>query len=115
MNVYIFIDNPDLGEQHDDAIASLQACIGEDNPHATLVNETANDEQDIERLGIVFTLKRSKYLHTPLADLYKIALKYKCDFVVGIVEGDAYEDICYFGIEEGKPDAYEIGCYLGLK
>lgn len=112
MKIYMYVDNPDLGENEQAMVDSLAEWVGEDNPHATFVNER---EPETEwTLGIELEMKNRKFLAAPLNALHKLALKYKCDFVVGYIEDGEKEDVCYFGKEEGKPDLFEIGSYLGF-
>lgn len=113
MHVYVFVDNPDFGENEDAVIAQIESWVGEDNPHVTFVND-CNGQNGTKRLGVELKLKQRKFLSPPLLALNKVAQQYKCDFVVGYIEENVYEDVCFFGKEEGKPDAYEIGCYLGF-
>lgn len=110
MKIYMYVDNPELGEQEQAMADALNAWVGEDNPHASFVYDTTESIT----LGIEFEMKNKKFLAAPLKDLYALAQQYKCDFVVGFYEGEDREDVCYFGKEEGKPDAFEIGSYLGF-
>lgn len=117
MHIYMFVTEPhEIDESEQDVIeekrasleAAVQAFVGEGNLYIQFVNEG-------ERLGITANLKRAKHLNEPLKALYAIAKEHKCDFVTGVIDGDTYEDVCYFGCEEGKPDPFEISSYLGFE
>lgn len=110
MKIYMYVDNPDLGENEQAMVDAIAQWVGEDNPHAKFIN--ARDDEWI--LGIELEMKNRKFLAEPLNAMHKLALKYKCDFVVGYIEDGEKEDVCYFGKEEGKPDLFEIGSYLGF-
>ncbi|WP_053981652.1 hypothetical protein [Marinagarivorans algicola] len=117
MKVFFFVAEPqdDSATQDTQKIAEqLQAWVGEDNPHAVFIHTEAC-EQGGARLGVEMKIKLPKQLNTPLEAFYKIANEYQCDFVVGFIDGDDYEEVCFFGKEEGKPDPFAIGCYLGFE
>ena len=114
MQIYIMVDQPEFDENEAAAVAAISDWVGEDNPHATLIHVERDDEAEFQ-LGIEMQIKAAKQLIPPLNEFYKIAKKFKCDFVVGFIEGDEREDVCFFGNEEGKPDAFEVGCYLGFE
>lgn len=111
MKIYMFIDAPELGEKEATAIEALNAWVGEGNPHARFVDE----REGAWRLGIELDMKKPKFLTTPLNDMYAFAKEYKCNFVVGYIDNETYEDVCYFGQDEGKPDPFAIACYLGFE
>lgn len=113
MHVYIFVDNPEFGENESAVILSIESWVGEENPHVKFVNDR-DEKSGTWRLGVELQLKKRKFLSPPLVALNKVAQHYKCNFVVGYIENSVYEDVCFFGKDEGKPDAYEIGCYLGF-
>lgn len=114
MQIYILVDQPDLGEKEAEAVAAVQAWVNDNSAHATLVYSPASDEAELE-LGISMKIKAPKQLIAPLNGLYTIAKQYKCEFVLGVLTEQEREDICYFGHEEGKADAYEVGSYLGFE
>ena len=117
MKVFFYVAEPqDVDEkQETQKIAEqLQLWVGEDNPHTEFIQKEA-DEQNGARLGIEMMIKAPKQLNAPLTALYKIAKEYRCDFTVGFIEGNNYEEVCFFGDEEGKPDPFAIGCYLGFE
>ncbi|HEY7771749.1 MAG TPA: hypothetical protein VIC26_01100 [Marinagarivorans sp.] len=113
MQIYIMVDQPDFGEREQAAIAAVTTWVEEHSPHATLVHTDAGEGAELE-LGIEMQIKAAKQLIPPLNDFYAFAKEYKCDFVVGLIDGDEREDVCFFGHEEGKADAFEVGCYLGF-
>lgn len=111
MNIYFWVDQPDLGDSESQFIEGLTAFVVEHKEHAELVNTQSDGQWS---LGIDMKIKATKQLVAPLNALYPLAKMAKCDFVVGFVEEGSREDVCYFGYEEGKADAFEVACYLGL-
>ena len=114
MQIYIMVDKPEFEDKEADAVAAITQWVGEDNPHATLVHVAESEEAEFQ-LGIEMQIKAAKQLIPPLNEFYKIAKTFKCDFVVGSIEGEDREDVCFFGYEEGRADAFEVGCYLGFE
>ncbi len=114
MQIYIMVDKPEFEEKEADAVKAVTQWVGEDNPHAILIHVAASEEVEF-KLGIEMQIKAPKQLIPPLNEFYKIAKTFKCDFVVGSIEGEDREDVCFFGYEEGKADAFEVGCYLGFE
>ncbi len=117
MKVFFFVAEPqdDSTTQDTQKIAEqLQAWVGEDNPHAVFIHKEAGEQGDA-RLGVEMKIKLPKQLNAPLDAFYKITHECNCDFVVGFIDGDDYEEVCFFGKEEGKPDPFAIGCYLGFE
>ena len=110
MQIFLYIDNPELGEQEAEVIAVLQTWVAEHAPHAVFIHTP-----EINKLGVRMQIKAPKQLNQPLADMYVLAKKYRCEFSVGFIENDQEEEVCFFGDEEGKPDPFEIGCYLGFE
>lgn len=72
----------------------------------------ADREADV---GIEFSITKPEKLKGTLNALQQMAKTYKCDFVVGVKEAGNYQNVCYFGHEEGRPDLYEISAYLGFE
>jgi hypothetical protein len=72
----------------------------------------ADREADV---GIEFSITKPEKLKGTLNALYQMAKTHKCDFVVGVKEEGEYQNVCYFGNEEGRPDMYEISAYLGFE
>lgn len=96
-------DEEDLSELVDDMI------------HDTFIGAIlAEAEDDQQVLSVHFQAKRSVHMKDLLNQLYDLAKKYKCDYELGLFEGEKKEAVCYFGHSEGKPDYFEFGSYLGL-
>lgn len=109
MQVYIFVDNPNF-EEEESFLSQLGSIVAEQTPFLEFVDRI----QDSNRhLGVLLQPKEPKHLIAPLNALYALAKTLNCEFVVGVVNGGDYEDVCFFGKEEGKPDAFEIASYLG--
>ncbi len=118
MRLYIYIDQPDYAELATPISQELSAWIGSNKKHIQLVNRALAEypEQADNELGIDIQLETANALKKPLEYLYGLARTHKIDFVVGIhdPESGAREDVCYFGLEEGRPDPDEVALYLGL-
>lgn len=71
-------------------------------------------DADVGMPGVELTMNSKFDLKEPLNALQAVANKYKCNFVVGLIDSqsDTREDVCYFGHDEGRPDLHEIACYL---
>ena len=120
----MYIESSELADIATDVSKSIENWIKESSNQAVLVNsQPEQDDVMIDEdypdwnLGINIEISKGRELKEPLNFLYKLAKKYKCDFVLGIFSGDqnTSEDICYFGNEEGKPDYCEISSYIGVK
>lgn len=118
MNIYMFAEQDELDDIRS-ALAVELSQWSEPKTTVTFVNrdadsaETPNTKRSIE-LGIELTLSKVQKLKEPLNALYKMSKAHHCDFVVGIIEGESYQDVCYFGDQEGRPDMFEIANYLGM-
>ena len=119
MKLYIFAEQDELEDIAEALYAKIAAWA---EPKTTVTAIYRHDDsaepvrgkyRDIE-VGIEFSAKNSNKLKEPLNTLYKLAKDYKCEFVVGQIEDDTYQDVCYFGHEEGRPDMFEIANYLEL-
>lgn len=65
--------------------------------------------------GLLVWVKKAEQLKMPLNFLYGLAKTFKLEFAVSLEEENGgWEEVCYFGHEEGKPDVFEISCYTGL-
>ena len=111
MEIYCFVDQPNFGEDANDAVTAITHWQKNDYGQGSLVN---NNDNDPWLLGITTEVNKAKHLIPLLNGLYKIAKEYKCDFVIGFMDNGEREDVCFFGHEEGKADAFEVGCYLGI-
>ena len=110
MQIFLYIDNPELDENEAQVISVLQAWVTAHAPHAAFIHLPESNT-----FGVQLHIKAAKQLNQPLADMYALAKQYHCEFVVGFIEDGQEEEVCFFGHEEGKPDAFEIGCYLGFE
>ena len=116
LKVYLFAVHDEL----DDIASALAVSLADWAEAKTTIqfvhrtDEAVKSGHDIE-LGFELTISKTQKLKEPLNFLYATAREHQCEFVVGIIEDDAYQDVCYFGFEEGRPDMYEIAHYLGLE
>lgn len=112
-NVYMQAEADDLQDIASDLKVKITAWVGDKDTGSHLLAES--DEEGVyQRVGINIQVRKRADLKEPLRFLYELARQHKCDFVLGVYDGDRLEDICYFGNEEGKPDAFEVANYIGL-
>lgn len=112
--IYIYVDAPDdVKDFAATADAVRDWTDGRDN--VTWIHRTGDDAQrgDLDA-GIELNARRASDLKVPLNALYSIARQFRCDFVVGKRVESGFEDVCYFGAEEGRPDMFEVATYLGI-
>lgn len=109
MRLSVYCESPEM----DDFVEAAAEAIGEWLKTAAETTELLRTEQ---RLGLTLDVKKSNHLKSPLKFLYDLAKKHKQEFVVAMQDegSDEWEEVCFFGNEEGRPDAFEISCYLGL-
>lgn len=109
MRLSVYCESPEM----DDFVEEASEAIDQWLKSATGTTELLRTEQ---RLGLALDVKKSNHLKSPLKFLYDLAKKYKQEFVVAMLDesSNEWEEICFFGDEEGRPDAFEISCYLGL-
>jgi hypothetical protein len=119
LNVYFFAEHDEI-EDIADAIYKELGVWAE--PKTTVTTVLRNDETDEQpktkretEVGYEISISKTQKLKDPLNFLNTVAKSHKCDFVVGMLEDDKYQDVCYFGNEEGRPDMFEIAHYLGLE
>ncbi|CAA0121596.1 Uncharacterised protein [BD1-7 clade bacterium] len=120
MQIYIHFEGDDLIDVAADIHRDLTDWATEFPAIAVVGVKVVDDEADdsvveFEQLGIRLDVNKREKLKDPLDFLYQVAKQYKVECVVGIIENDNHEDICYFGHAEGKPDVFEVGTYIGLK
>lgn len=120
MNVYFFADH----EEIEDCFEAIHKELAEwAEPKTTVTTILRTFETDTEpttdreiEVGFEISVSKTQKLKDPLNFLYGVAKAHKCEFVVGLIEeSSSYQDVCYFGFEEGRPDMFEIAHYLGLE
>lgn len=111
-NLYMQVESEDLQELAAPLQSAISDWVNEKDTGAHLLCEKEGDL--VSRLGINIQVRKKAGLKEPLRFLYEQARAHKCDFVLGVYDGDQQEDLCYFGNEEGKPDVFEIANYIGL-
>ena len=112
-NIFIQVESDNLQDVGASIASAISAWEAEKDTGAHLL-----DERDGERyaaLGINIQVRKTAGLKEPLRFLYALAKEHKCDFVLGVYDGERKDEICYFGHEEGKPDVFEIANYVGLQ
>ncbi len=123
MKIYLHLEADELDENEDRAeilITAISEWLKEGKSAAQLVN--ANVEEGAERgrtdwdIGLIIETRKKTILAKPLNFLYELAQKEQQEFVVGIYDEthSSYENVCYFGYEEGRPDLHEVASYLGI-
>ncbi len=111
-NLYIQVESDDLQNIAQSVEADVAPWLVEKNTGAQLMSE--REGEDYLSVGINIQVRKKAGLKEPLRFLYSVAKTHKCDFVLGVYDGDVKEDLCYFGHEEGKPDVFEVANYIGL-
>jgi hypothetical protein len=123
MKIYLHLESDELDENEacaETIIAAISEWLKEGKSSAQLVN--ANVEEGAEGgrtdwdIGLTIETSKKPILAKPLNFLYELAKKEQQEFVVGIYDeaNSSYENVCYFGYEEGKPDLHEVASYLGI-
>ncbi len=118
MDLYLFAEHDDLADYAADLNTEIEAWAEPKTIMTSIYRDIYSDSQpksarEIE-VGIELTTNKAQKLKEPLNFLYTLAKKYHCDFSVGIIGEAKYQDVCFFGDEEGRPDMYEIANYLEL-
>lgn len=119
MKIYFFAVH-DEPEDYTPALATALSAWAEPKTTIQFVHRTDDTDEapktalEVE-LGYELTLSKTQKLKDPLNFLYTLAREHKCEFVVGLINDNNYEDVCYFGYEEGRPDMFEIAHYLGME
>ena len=85
-----------------------------DQLRATVHAELGDGDPQAIKVGLDFHVKKTKQLEVPLNFFNDLAKEHKQDFVLGTINNNEAEDVCYFGFEEGKGDSFMISQYLGL-
>ena len=124
MKLYIMLDCERLEEKQEkqlrksaDEIAGLIKGFVEASPQPSLTSVLKYlYESDVLdwQLGVELTVSKSAQLKAILDFFNQLAKQFKQDFVLGIIDGESREDICYFGFEEGQADRLMISQYLGI-
>ncbi len=120
MKIYLHLEADEIEEVADATISAISKWLKEGKSSAQLVN--TNVENGTERgrtnwdIGLTIETSKKTILAKPLNFLYELAKTEQQEFVVGIYDErhSSYENICYFGYEEGKPDLHEVASYLGM-
>lgn len=112
-NLFIQVESDKLDEIGEPVEAAITAWIAAKDTGAHLMSERVGD--DYANLGINIQVRKKAGLKEPLRFLFALAKQHKCDFVLGVYDGDQKEEVCFFGHEEGKPDVFEIANYVGLQ
>lgn len=118
MKIYLFSEHDDIEEVRS-ALAKELSEWAEPKTTVTFINRDiesvkAPKTQRPVELGVELSISKVQKLKEPLNALYKMSKSFHCDFVVGVIDDEAYQDVCYFGDLEGRPDMYEIANYLGM-
>jgi len=120
MKIFLLLDSHDTDEVAEPMSAAITEWLETSQSSSAFVNAQTNTGATGTRsdwdFGLTIDTNKKATLAKPLNFLYDQAKEHKQEFVVGLYDEDtaSYEDICYFGYEEGKPDMFEIACYLGL-
>ncbi len=120
MKIYLHLEADEIEEAADATISAISKWLKEGKSSAQLVN--TNVESGAERgrtnwdIGLTIETSKKAILAKPLNFLYELAKAEQQEFVVGIYDEShsSYENVCYFGYEEGKPDLHEVASYLGM-
>ncbi len=115
MKIYMFAEHDDLQDFSEQLNSSLEKWAAEKTIFNSICRKEQLNTSRLIEIGLEFETNKSQKLKEPLNFLYGLAKQYECDFSVGIIEGQDYSDVCFFGFEEGKPDMFEIACYLGFE
>lgn len=123
MKLYITIDCDNFEEDEESTFKKNSSEIIQsiedfllDTPKmpAKIINKTASDTIAKWAVGIECQMKKRQQLDVPLTFFNAMAKQHQLNFVVGIIDGDSREDICYFGFHEGSGDSFMLAQYLGL-
>lgn len=114
MDIYCLIESDDFETEvlpQAEAIeTAITAWLLESRSSATLFKDL-----DQALLGLRIETNKKATLKKPLDFLNSLSKPFSLNFVVGLFEQDEREDICYFGIDEGRADIGEIANYLGIE
>ncbi len=120
MKIFLFLDSHDTDEVSEPMAAAITHWLEKSQSSAVLINAQASQGAEGTRsdwdFGMIIDTNKKATLAKPLNFLYDQAREHRQEFVVGLIDEATgrYEDICYFGYEEGKPDMFEFASYLGL-
>lgn len=118
MKVYIYAESDELYAFADPLAAVIEEWA-RPKTNAKVANRQQQDGtpcltgREFE-IGLDIETAKPEKLKDALNFLQQQAETYQCEFVVGLVEGDSYRDVCFFGYEEGRPDVHEIANYLSV-
>jgi len=120
MKIYLYLESDETEEVAEPIISAIGEWLKEGHSSAQLVNANIDKGADGTRsdwdIGLSIETNKKATFAKPLNFLYELAKTLKQEFVVGIHDetNGRYENVCYFGYEEGKPDLHEMASYLGL-
>jgi hypothetical protein len=123
MKIYITVDCDNFEDDEEAAFRKNSASIIEgistfllNTPKmpAKIIAKTSHESIEKWKVGIECQMKKTPQLDVPLTFFNALAKEQHLNFVVGIIDGDSREDICYFGFHEGLGDAFTLSQYLGL-
>lgn len=108
MQLLISCHDEELLEHKSDLDEQLEAWV-KDHEHFSVVIDEQSSALQVQ-------VKKAEQLKLPLNFLYKMAKQYKLEFAISQLDDESgeWEEVCYFGHEEGKPDIFEVACYVGL-
>jgi len=109
MYLSIYTESPELADCREAAEAEILEWLKDFPARCEAVQED-------ERLGSRLEVKKNSQLKNPLNFFYGVAKFHKLEFVIAMQDEDSgdWEEVCFFGYEEGRPDIFEVACYLGL-
>lgn len=114
LSVYCTINECESLESQE-CLTQFKAELAEWLSTADAKHQPLNED---DRIGIYTSARKSKQLQTPLNFLYNVAKNNKVEFAIAMMDDDngdtEWQEVCFFGYEEGQPDIFEIGCYLGF-
>ncbi len=108
MQLTVSCQDEELLECKSDVDQSIESWVA-DKEHFEML------ESDV-LAGLRIQVKKAEQLKVPLNFLYGLAKEYKLEFAISQLDEERaeWEEVCYFGNEEGRPDIFEVACYLGL-
>ncbi|WP_299974487.1 hypothetical protein [uncultured Pseudoteredinibacter sp.] len=108
MQLLIACHDEELLEHKSELDEQLETWVKDNEHFSTVLDERS--------CALLVQVKKAEQLKLPLNFLYKMAKQYKLEFAICQLdeESSEWEEVCYFGNEEGRPDIFEVACYVGL-